>query len=284
MLKLNVVTVVRNDEMGLRRTLKSLLSLAKKGVGTGLVLNIHIQDGQSVDATALVFGEYKDSFSDLGSLVSFVSVADVSLFDAMNKASQSFQPESLVLYLNAGDVIADSIDFSELSEALEAFNQSDSKMAAFRSINIWRDTHYYMPSLSCSDTTTFRKWIRSNTPVHQAIIFKTDPIFPIHYVLEFEVQADTLLIYYLIKHQGPPLFYNLTLCEFELGGLSNTYISFNKVLVQIKEQGIIAKLRGESVWISKTRTFTLIAKYCLHNCLGDSFYSLHAKINSIIRN
>ena len=34
-----------------------------------------------------------------------------------------------------------------------------------------------------------------------AIIFKVDKKFPLHYPLEFKIQADTLLIYYLIKYQ-----------------------------------------------------------------------------------
>ena len=34
------------------------------------------------------------------------------------------------------------------------------------------------------------------------------------------------MIYYLIKYQAKPLFINMTLCDFELGGLSNSYKSF----------------------------------------------------------
>ena len=63
------------------------------------------------------------------------------------------------------------------------------------------------------------------------------------------------MIYYLIKYQAKPLFINMTLCDFELGGLSNSYKSFSKVYTQIKEQKIVSKLRDEEKLIIFIRQF-----------------------------
>ena len=280
---LNVLTVVRNDRPGLQRTLRSLVSLIEDNENSDLVLKVHIQDGCSVDDTKRAYDEFEAGFTANGSSIVFVSEDDVSLFDAMNKASGLLRKGELVLYLNAGDQISLSLKKNALIECLRDFEGSSAMMAAFRSQNVYRNIKYCMPPIGCSTQQDFLKWLRLNTPVHQAIIFKVDDDFPIHYPLEFSVQADTVLIYYLIKHQGSPNFYNLTLCEFELGGLSNTYISFKKVLAQIKEQSVVARIRGEPFWIRQLRSSLFFVKYLCHKLLGNYFYTLHAKANRFFR-
>lgn len=280
---LNVLTVVRNDRSGLQRTLKSLLSLIEDNDANDLILNIHIQDGCSVDDTKSAYNEFKAGFKASGSSIAFVSEDDISLFDAMNKASSSLIKGDLVLYLNAGDQISPELKANTLVNCLKDFERSTAKMAAFRSKNVYQDVKYFMPPISCSTKQKFIRWLRFNTPVHQAIIFRVDKKFPLHYPLDFKVQADTLLIYYLIKHQGHPNFYNVTLCEFELGGLSNTYTSFKKVITQIKEQSIIGRFREEPFWSRKFRGCLFLLKYMLHKLLGNYFYILHAKANQIFR-
>jgi hypothetical protein len=280
---LNVLTVVRNDRPGLQRTLRSLVSLIEDNENSDLVLKVHIQDGCSVDDTKRAYDEFEAGFTANGSSIVFVSEDDVSLFDAMNKASSSLIKGDLVLYLNAGDQICPDLKANTLVKCLRDLDRSSAMMAAFRSKNVYQNIEYFMPPMGCSTKQEFIKWLRFNTPVHQAIIFRVDKNFPLHYPLEFEIQADTLLIYYLIKYQGSPIFYNISLCEFELGGLSNTYISFKKVLTQIKEQSIIARFREEPLWSRKLRGFLLLIKYVLHRLLGDYFYSIHAKANQILR-
>ena len=280
---LNVLTVVRNDRVGLQSTLQSLLSLIQVREEGDLVLKIRVQDGCSSDDTKTAYQEFETRFASYGSSIVFISESDVSLFDAMNKASSSLIKGDMVLFLNAGDQICPDLKANTLVKCLRDFDRSSAMMAAFRSKNVYQNIEYFMPPMGCSTKQDFIKWLRFNTPVHQAIIFRVDKNFPLHYPLEFEIQADTLLIYYLIKYQGRPNFYNITLCEFELGGLSNTYISFKKVLTQIKEQSVIGRFREEPLWSRKLRGFLLLIKYVLHKVLGDYFYSIHAKANQIFR-
>lgn len=280
---LNVLTVVRNDRPGLQRTLRSLLSLIIDNKAGNLILKIHIQDGCSVDDTKSAYHKFKALFNSNGSSIIFLSEEDTSLFDAMNKASSSLTEGSLVLYLNAGDQISPDLKANTLVKCLADFEGSSANIAAFRSKNVYQNVEYFMPPIGCSTKQEFIRWLRFNTPVHQAIIFRVDKKFPLHYPLEFKVQADTLLIYYLIKHQGLPNFYNVTLCEFELGGLSNTYTSFKKVITQIREQSIIGNFRGEPFWSRKLRGCLFLLKYMLHKLLGNNFYILHAKANQIFR-
>lgn len=280
---LNVLTVVRNDRSGLQRTLKSLLNLIENNYANDLILNIHIQDGCSVDETKSAYNEFKAEFRARGSSIVFVSEDDMSLFDAMNKASSSLAKGDLALYLNAGDVIAPELEANSLVSCLKDFERSTAKMAAFRSKNVYQNVKYFMPPMGCATREKFMRWLRFNTPVHQAIIFRVDSKFPLHYPLEFKVQADTILIYYLIKYQGTPIFYDVTLCEFELGGLSNTYTSFKKVITQLKEQSIIGRFREEPFWSRKVRGFLILCKYVLHKIFGTYFHMFHAKVNRILR-
>lgn len=280
---LNILTVVRNDRPGLQRTLRSLVSLIEDNENSDLVLKVHVQDGCSVDDTKRAYDEFEAGFAANGSSIVFVSEDDISLFDAMNKASSSLAKGDLVLYLNAGDVIASELEVNSLVSCLKDFERSTAEMAAFRSKNVYQNVKYFMPPVGCSTREEFMRWLRFNTPVHQAIIFRVDSKFPLHYPLEFKVQADTILIYYLIKYQGTPIFYDVTLCEFELGGLSNTYTSFKKVITQLKEQSIIGRFREEPFWSRKVRGFLILCKYFLHKIFGSYFHMLHAKVNRILR-
>lgn len=271
---LNIVTVVWNDIDGLTRTLSSLkrlyLCLDK------LSFNILIQDGLSSDGTKEFAEDFITNNISERFNIKLNYEKDHGIFDAMNKASSGFKNNDLIMYLNAGDIVSDEIDAIKFYDSLAYFMNNDLKICGFRSRNIFSDLSYYMPSKKVSQTENYIKWLRNNTPVHQALIFKFDDQFPIHYPINFKIQADSIMIYYLFKYQGEPIFFDITLCDFELGGLSNSYKSFTKVYTQIKEQKVVSKLRNEERFFIFLRSLSLLIKFLMHNVLGKRFYTLHA--------
>lgn len=275
---LNVITVVRDDQRGLEKTLKSILHLSKKL--KNLFINVRIQDGLSSDETvnfAKVFFKENES-NNLTYII--ISENDEGIFDAMNRASDSLKQNDLVLYLNAGDSISEDLDPNYFYESLLFFSKSSSKLCAFRSRNYFSTVSYFMPGKTIKDSSAFNKWIVNNTPVHQAVIFKFDEKFPIFYSTDFKIQSDSIFIYKYINKFGEPIFFNVTLCDFELGGLSNSYKSLPKVLNQINEQNLVSRLRGEGIVFILIRNISLLIKYFLHNLFGRHYFFIHALIKS----
>ena len=279
LLVLNIITVVWNDIDGLRRTLKSLLKISNEE--RGIILKINIQDGLSNDGTKEYAQEFINKNQSEKLNINLRSERDDGIFDAMNKASANFKDGDLILYLNAGDIISKEINSKDLQNALLQFQSENSYICGFRSKNTFENLNYHMPSKKVINSEQYFKWLKNNTPVHQALIFKYDENFPIHYPVNFKIQADSIMIYYLIKYQAKPLFINMTLCEFELEWLNNSYKSFSKVYTQIKEQKIVSKLRDEEKLIIFIRTISLLIKFILHNILGKNFYKFHALLKKI---
>ena len=82
---LNVVTVVRNDQKGLEKTLKSLIYLSKKL--QKLNINLRIQDGLSNDKTVIFAKEFLQKNESKNLTYQIISEDDEGIFDAMNRAS-----------------------------------------------------------------------------------------------------------------------------------------------------------------------------------------------------
>ena len=97
------------------------------------------------------------------------------------------------------------------------------------------------------------------------------------------IQSDSFLIYTILKYYSKPIFYNLELCKFQLGGLSGNYLNFNKTFLQLKEQIKIMKLRGQGFEAIAVTSVLMGIKFLLHNLLGKYFTFIHAKINCLIK-
>jgi len=93
MLTVSVITVTYNNAEGLRRTLKSLVSLIKKPE------EVIVIDGGSSDATKEVINEYDHVLQ-----IVFISEKDEGIYDAMNKGL-GMAKYNTVHYLNAGDYV-----------------------------------------------------------------------------------------------------------------------------------------------------------------------------------
>jgi putative colanic acid biosynthesis glycosyltransferase len=111
MITINVITIVRNDSVGLRRTWESLSSQT-------LAPNKWIIiDGASTDNTSEVIGE-------IGGSAFVVSEPDDGIYDAMNKglsASRKFKSD-YVVFMNAGDEFYEQSTLDLVSKSLSLLN------------------------------------------------------------------------------------------------------------------------------------------------------------------
>ena len=271
-LTLQVISVVRNDENGIKRTLESLITHAEAFTLNGINLELIIQDGCSTDQTVLVATGFLKSFDDVGVKVSILSENDNSLFHAMNKATNRANKECLAIFLNAGDTLHQQLDVAMVSHALIEFNSSHDDLLFLVSENYSENGYYRMPGKNCKNVMDFLSWMKFNTPVHQAVIFRLNGDIPIHYRLDWDIMADSYLIYYISKFSSIR-FEPLLFCKFELGGLSGNYKRFDKVHQQVKEQLAISKLRAEPAVHTYVRLFSLYVKFILTNILGVSLFS-----------
>ena len=281
-INLNIVTVTRNDCESLKKTMNSIIHFARKNKKINIFH--YIQDGDSKDNTKnfITKCDYDRIYSNY--FLIFNSSKDNGIFDAMNLASKRFKRDDLVMYLNSGDELSNKINSTFFNSCLIDFFKRNKTLAFFRSKNIYKNTSYFMPPKSVKDTESFKKWIFSNTPVHQSVIFKVTDKYPLEYSLDFLIQSDSYLIYTILKKHSKPVFYDIELCKFELGGFSGNYFSFTKMLQQTKEQIQIMKLRGQGFAPIAFTCILMGIKFFLHNLLGNYFVKIHAKINRLIKN
>ena len=275
---LQVISVVRNDEIGIERTLKSLLKHGREFKQHGIELKVIVQDGCSNDQTVAVATGFSKLFDDVGMKISIVSERDSSLFHAMNKATKRARKTDLALFLNAGDTLHQSLDVGRVSRALLDFNSSHDQVLCLVSENYSEHGSYFMPGKNCKASIDFVRWMKFNTPVHQAVIFRLNGDIPIHYRMDWDVMADSYLIYYITKYSSIR-FEPLLFCRFELGGLSGNYKSFKKVNKQVCEQWVISRLRAEPALQISLRVISLYIKFILTKIFGINLFSkLHLYI------
>ena len=95
-IKLSIVTVCKNEEKRVRRTIKSVLMQA------GIDYEYIVLDGKSEDNTLDVLKSYEKEFEDKGVSYRIISKSDSGIYNAMNNALEYINGE-WVIYLNAGD-------------------------------------------------------------------------------------------------------------------------------------------------------------------------------------
>jgi hypothetical protein len=273
---ITVVTIVKNDFIGLQETTQSILNLALKM--PELSIRHLIMDGNSSDALLDRWQQLISKFSGRNYHGVFSSENDNGIYDAMNKASRFFEEDDIVWYLNAGDIVNENIDSKRFQIVINDFKSSRSVLLFCVAKCKWRTYEWHMPP-AIVDSSNFGLWITGNTPVHQAVLFKYKSALPLHYLRVFKIQADTILIYYIIKSGSSYMFSDEIICIFYLGGLSGSYLSARKVLRQTIEQYFVYALRGDRFHKYFSLPLIMFIKYLLNNIFGSRFYNIHSIVN-----
>jgi glycosyltransferase involved in cell wall biosynthesis len=184
--KLTVITVTKNNKVGLIQTIESLSNTKVRPK------QIIIIDGMSTDGTQDLDFLFS---SDLP--IMFISERDDGIYDAMNKAKKLVSTE-LVHYLNAGDTVSENI-YSDC----DSFGIFKVKILDNVSAQSWFDYIKLSGFGFC----------------HQGIVFNSN--HPI-YDLAYKYAAD----FKLICEVFPDGLYNVKVfnngyCQYMLGGVSS---------------------------------------------------------------
>jgi glycosyltransferase involved in cell wall biosynthesis len=195
----SIITVVKNDEQGLLRTIKSVSSRAYPG------LEYIVIDGGSTDGTLEVIKQYKPVIDYC------ISEHDSGIYDAMNKGIVHSSGEYL-LFLNSGDELVVNL------ESLAPVFAEGFSMVYGKANMLHEDgTLSYQKG---KPLKSINKLIRGTPLCHQAIFYKRDSIGI--YDTCYKIIADRVLTYSLLKREGlnKTKFVDIPIANYYEGGFS----------------------------------------------------------------
>ena len=202
----SVVTVVRNDLKGLKKTRESLEKQKYKNW-------IHIIiDGASGPATQ----KYLKTLDRKNTI--YTSEPDSGIYEAMNKAWKLAEPQSFVLYLNARDVFVDPNSLAEANKALKS--NPNVKWGCTTHEEIQENDDGWVCKL-VSPPTIANQLYAFGYRSHQAVVMKAKFIAQLGGFNEhYKIAADWDLISRAINSSKPKVW-TYSLGRFELGGESS---------------------------------------------------------------
>jgi len=113
-----IITITWQAEIGLRKTLESILCQTDRDLECLLV------DGGSTDGTLALIQEYQNVFMEKKILFRWISEPDQGIYDAMNKGLRMAEGE-FVWFVNAGDTIAEPDTLKQLRQTLPTSNSEN---------------------------------------------------------------------------------------------------------------------------------------------------------------
>lgn len=174
MYKISIITVVRNDLSGLKKTEVSILNQ------TYLNYEWVIIDGNSTDGTKEYLHKLNHDF------IYTLSEKDQGIYDAMNKGIK-FSTGDFAVFLNAGDEFYDCHTLELVNCQLDKYEVD----VLFGGADIYfnKDNFIYRPPLNINDCINF-----SLPGHHQATYYSKKILDKIQYPLEYEFSGDYALI------------------------------------------------------------------------------------------
>ena len=202
----SIVTVVKNDLLGLKRSRASLEMQSYKK-WTHIII-----DGGSTDGTLAYLKKLPLSNT------TYVSEPDDGIYNAMNKAWKMANPNSFVFYLNARDELADKNSLTYANRALKGSPNSNwgctTHEESFEDGSGWVCKLVGPPSVQ---NQLYAFGYRS----HQAVVMKKSFIETlVGFDESFKIAADWDLIARAIQTEDP-VVWNYPIAKFELGGMSS---------------------------------------------------------------
>lgn len=222
---ISIITVVRNDRVGLSRTIASVASF--KGNQTEYT----IIDGASTDDTLSALN------SNTHVVDTLVSEPDMGIYDAMNKGIERASGRYL-LFLNAGD---------ELLIDLEAVvkSQVESPALIYGRVNIvsMDGTLIYVRG---KRLFSLHSLLKGMPLCHQAILYRRDAMMP--YDLRFKIISDRVVTYNIASKYGlsNTKFINCIIANSYDGGVSGKY----PYMLRLEEENLFYRSAGKSYYIA----------------------------------
>jgi len=197
MFKISIITVVRNDLSGLKKTEVSILNQTYSKYEWVVI------DGNSNDGTK----EYVNNLNH--DFIYSLSEKDKGIYDAMNKGIK-YSTGDYLIFLNAGD---EFYDHETLELVNYQLNISDVDVL-FGGADIYfnKDHFIYRPPLNINECISF-----SLPGHHQATYYSKKILNKIQYPLEYEFSGDYALICLLYLYGISATNLNKPLTKFIVG-------------------------------------------------------------------
>ena len=201
-MKLSIVTICKNDVVGLEKTYKSILSQVCCEYEWVVV------DGASHDETVSFLKNVNNN------KCVWITEPDESLYDAMNKGIK-LSTGKFIVFLNSGDVFADENVVNVVANEISN-EKRDIKLLYGSSIDVaLNGQQFYRKSRNV------KSYWKSMITQHQAVIFKTELLKNKGYDTKYKLSSDYALICEIItKYPNQILQLDRVICKYQLGGLS----------------------------------------------------------------
>ena len=254
---LTTVTIVRNDAVGLRATLDSVL------VQSNPPEQIIVIDGASTDDTQHVIDEYREHIDVL------VSEPDSGIYEAMNKG-RSRATEDYLVFLNAGDTLPDSEVFDDVSSFATVADALYFGRTTVRGDN----ASWTWPNESVT-AGTFRSWLRTHTPGHQATYYPRRVYTSLSINTRIPISGDTDYTRRAMRIAEDALFLDRVVARFELGGVSSQAKSYPLVMKHMRDRALVT-YRHFPLGLLRAilAVISLNARFLLGQLTGKSFHKV----------
>ena len=228
-IKASIVTVCKNSERTIERTLRSVLGQTYKNI------EYIIKDGGSTDDTLKICNGLKEEFEQNGMAMKIISAPDDGIYDAMNKGIDEATGD-IVGILNSDDIYEkDTVEVMAKAYEKERFD------LAFGDIRmVLPSGKTFVKKARLRSYTTSRDW-NHPTQFVKRTVYDT-------YRYRCENISDDMDLYFRIKKDGKKIIViNKVLAEFMMGGVSST-IPIHEVGERIARRYRIYRRNGYSMF------------------------------------
>lgn len=211
-MRLSIITVVKNDAVGLERTILSIIPLLQNP--QDLQVEFVVIDGNSKDSTKNIINKYKNYIN------ASISEDDTGIYDAMNKGAKVSSGDYLY-YLNANDTLI--WDGFRALCALGVSNAEKDKTLISGKVNIVNSERAYLGYTHPLETPVPSDLIKSNCVAHQGTLIPRSVLSHGNmFQPKYKIMGDYDLWVRLYKSKKYKfIFYNVTVADFVNDGLSS---------------------------------------------------------------
>ena len=196
---ISIVTIVRNDQEGLRRTRASVAEQTSRDFEWLIV------DGASTDGTK----EMANSFTE--PYVSVRSERDTGIYDAMNKGLERSRGE-YVLFLNARDTFADA---KVLETVAANLRESQADFLYGDSLEAFGGNRLVYKAAQGHERVAYGMFA-----CHQAMYFRRSMIGTLRYDTDLRISGDYSFTAAFLRSRPKICRLHQALCIFDLSGAS----------------------------------------------------------------
>lgn len=244
---ITILTVVYNGGNHLEKTIESVLEQDYANIEYIII------DGNSSDNTLDIIQKYDHKIDY------WISEPDQGIYDAMNKG-QKLATGDYINFLNAGDIIIDSKNISNICHEISSLNA-----VYFSRVKVVGDGVFWMyPS---RETKNIAQWLTRNLPNHQTIFFPKSFYTTSLYDTRLSIGADDDYKLSALKDYQFN-FIDVDYVEFKRDGVSSNHKSVKLLKKRIKESFI--RNYKHKRWIRLfIDPFKVLLMFIIHSVFGD---------------